>query len=1130
MAGLYTDNTNTTLAQIQTLLNGLYIPGNATFPPGGFYETKIAGQSTGQGYTNVAFPTANGDGSTLAVQNVSYYDNYDFDDGVVGDDYSYAGQGITGEGSEARAVGLATGGKSLILGTSNWLYSYVFYDIYNRTIQVRSNNQLSSAKDNLTTIVYDPTTRLAKVTKTYHNVGGGNQFTIVKTPTYDPKGRLTQINQSINSSANQLVAQYQYNELGQVVAKQLHNTGGANFIQTVDLRYNIRGWLTSINNAELANDGGLTNSDTNDYFGMELLYNTNETSGLGNTPAYNGNVSAMKWKGAGDASSATAGERSYNFSYDKNDQLISAVFQKYGTTAWDQAKNTLNEMISYDHNGSIVALQRHQNNHLLQGATVINKSLTIDSLFYTYANGNQLSSVSDASGNTAGFNDGATATTEYTYDNHGNLTGDQNKGISAIIYNTLGKAQQITFTNGNVVAYTYDASGNKLTMASTVSGTTTTTSYVNGFVYNTVSTTNTLNFFSSPEGRVIKNTSGAYEYQYAITDHLGNTRVLFTSAAPVAQGVTATFETNNQTTEATEFDNYGHISAVDNHTPGGSNSQYLNGGYAGIIGVAKSYKVYPGDQLKIEAYGSYNPPTTNSTSIASFASILLGAFNLPTPAQGEFGTPSAGINAWANANAFLGYGDGTTDTSDPKAFVNIVLFDKNYNYIDVAYAQLKGTSLYYMTQSYTVKREAGYAYLYVSNEQTGQTDVYFDDVTMTYTPSNILQSSEYYPFGLQTSNSWTRDNTTNNFLYDGGSEVNTTTGYYDLPYRNYDPALGRFFQVDPLDYKNSDLTPYHYSMNNPITYIDPSGALEDYEGPEKSTSSNGEEEYNSSWTEDEAGGEGGGGGSEGNPASNSSSTIDVHWSVDNGDGTTTYGVTGPDGQGYVVTIDGCGTVVSAGNADAYDGGNTTSSSGSFMTTTGNGTATGVSWSTADGQMSVTVSNGQIDEGGTSISGGTISSVSTTMQASSSASGSGSNTNFWSLFVNIFDPAVNEGASEAAQLGTFTKGATNIAKGAGATLTAVNAGLTVYTIKQEYNQGKIDTHSFVNGGVAAVTTLAAGATLIIGAATAPIWLTAIGIGGAAYGLVYGIDQLSGGVIGIDQGIDNSTNHWGAQFNK
>jgi RHS repeat-associated protein len=115
----------------------------------------------------------------------------------------------------------------------------------------------------------------------------------------------------------------------------------------------------------------------------------------------------------------------------------------------------------------------------------------------------------------------------------------------------------------------------------------------------------------------------------------------------------------------------------------------------------------------------------------------------------------------------------------------------------------------------------------VSNEQQYQRDMYFDDVTMSYTPSAIIQGNEYYPFGLQTANSWTRDGSSNNYLANGSTEFNPTSSVYDLDFRNYDPVLGRLNQVDPLATNDVSLSPYHYSFNNPVRFIDPSGAWGD---------------------------------------------------------------------------------------------------------------------------------------------------------------------------------------------------------------------------------------------------------------------------------------------------------------
>src|SRR5688572_31953718 len=94
--------------------------------------------------------------------------------------------------------------------------------------------------------------------------------------------------------------------------------------------------------------------------------------------------------------------------------------------------------------------------------------------------------------------------------------------------------------------------------------------------------------------------------------------------------------------------------------------------------------------------------------------------------------------------------------------------------------------------------EPGYVYIYLSNENGTPIEVYFDDFKVTHTKTNVIQYNEYYPFGLQASTSWTRENNKNDFLYNAGSELNTNSGWYETFFRGYDATLGRFMQVDPL--------------------------------------------------------------------------------------------------------------------------------------------------------------------------------------------------------------------------------------------------------------------------------------------------------------------------------------------
>src|SRR5690606_38049724 len=181
----------------------------------------------------------------------------------------------------------------------------------------------------------------------------------------------------------------------------------------------------------------------------------------------------------------------------------------------------------------------------------------------------------------------------------------------------------------------------------------------------------------------------------------------------------------------------------------------------------------------------------------------------------------------------------------PQAYLNYVMYDNDFNPISdpgqTNYVQVSetakengGNSNHERLYAEVEAKQAGYMYIYLSNDnyelQGEQVDVFFDDFQIQQVHSKVVQSDDYYPFGL-TFNSYSRENTTPNMYQYNSMELQDelSLNWLDYGARMYDPAIARWMVIDPLADKMRRWSPYNYCFDNPLRFIDPDGM-----GPEES--------------------------------------------------------------------------------------------------------------------------------------------------------------------------------------------------------------------------------------------------------------------------------------------------------
>ena len=833
------------------------------------WEARVAVSATApQGYSlNQAYPRLGvaGGFAPLAqaqVLTVSYYDDYDFDNNGL-PDVAYDPQldaHLVTRGpapvADARALGLPTRTLTKVLNVptsdpgAGWLRTTTFYDDRGRPVQVQSTNARGGADMVTTQLDF-----AGKVRQSLSRHEGPNHAPVLVSEAmrYDHAERVVSTTQQVLGADARpvLLDSLLYNEVGQVVSRTL---GTGRLAQQVDYTYNIRGWLTALNTPDQPTLG--------DLFSLSLHYDQGFA-----VPQYNGNLTGQRWRGRDGV------ERAYGYLYDGASRLLLGDYVARTATSgpWAaEAQYYALRGVSYDENGNILALQRRG---LVQRATrrQPDQHNLVDDLTYAY-DGNQLRSVQDrvttnqlprlasyhgAPTSLAGdFQEaGVRLNQEYLYDANGNLTADKNKGITSIAYNHLNLPRQIHFGQGaDSVVFRYAASGQKVAkLVYQIGKAPQRTDYLGAYQYEGDS----LRFFPHAEGRVLrtvqydaaKQPTVRYQREYTVKDHLGNLRLAY--RAGQRRILNATLEQDEPThrRESQQFDSLSvsaPVAVATSLARSGAYAAKLNAGGRAPqpLGPLTQLGVQKGDTVVVSAYGLYPRAQQHGFffSLGAFLASLFQPAQPPAPgfeARRRQDLPLLQVAVAAGLTAIPQLSGGV-----PKGYLRVLVFNHDSVLVSQRTRQLRASSLnaYDSLQVRLLVPQDGYVTAYVGNES--DVDVYFDDVTVEHRPGLQVQENQYDPYGL---NLVGLDyappgiKSLNHYQFNSKEQhLDLGLGWADYGARFYDVhGAPRWLTVDPLADNMPRWSPYAFSFDNPLRFLDPDGreaeavAKKDQQGPGK---------------------------------------------------------------------------------------------------------------------------------------------------------------------------------------------------------------------------------------------------------------------------------------------------------
>lgn len=473
-------------------------------------------------YTKNAFPTG-----SMTILSVNYYDSYP-------NEAPSANNQIMGQDILPSTPGAVVSTKSLKVASfikniedDAWTKTFLWYDKKGRVVSVYTKNHLGGF--DRTDSKLDFTGNVMEVITKQKLTDSDIEKIVVGRFEYDHQNRIKVQKHQVDSNPEEIIAQYDYNELSQIKSKKVGGKILGAGLQVIDYKYNIRGWLTQINDPSTLG---------NKLIGFKINYNTRDGLETPNSdfldlkikPKFNGAISEVLWK---TATVENEPLKIYGYSYDSASRMTAGFYQSQG----NELAKEYYEVSEYDLNGNIKKLHRSE------GVVSANIAQKIDKLKYDYI-GNRLVKITDEQENPSGYPYFSIPNT-IQYDNgnlsgNGNMTSHMDKGIASIKYNHLNLPNFI-IQNNILTKYTYRSDGAKVKK---VYGNIE-TYYINGFQYKSTKPSegiiNTGGLVVEPDPnevavmklRVIPTSEGYYDvvnnqYIYNYKDHLGNVRLSYT--------------------------------------------------------------------------------------------------------------------------------------------------------------------------------------------------------------------------------------------------------------------------------------------------------------------------------------------------------------------------------------------------------------------------------------------------------------------------------------------------------------------------------------------------------------------------------------------------------------------------